>query len=174
MFKTPAARAAEEIIEKLEGRGGFDHWWGGIARTDQREVIDAITGIIKAMSAPAAPAPRPKLEIITGGSDREIYVDGRYIADETDPVIMAAQRIARALGADVDETDDPSPQPYTYFIAYRWMSGFDHGPGQVWHTRATPIEGIDSLEESRLKIKRDNPKLGEIVITNFICTDGPS
>lgn len=120
-------------------------------------------------------ADRPKLEIVTGDDGiAQFYINGAYVADTDDTPLTVAQHVARALGADVDETDDPMPQPYVYFIAYNWMSAHDNGCGQVWHTRTTPIEDAESLEASRQRIKADNPERGEIVIVNFIYVDGPS
>jgi hypothetical protein len=191
--KTPAARAAEGIIETLEGRGGFDHWWGGIARVDQREIADAITGIIEAGHVPAAvpAAPlRPKLEIIRPDDESvEIYVDGKEIASANHDadgwngmgrLVDAAQAIARALGADIVVADDPAPQPYRYYvtfmIAMKRNGGFDYMPAVRWLDLPRAIEGpedTDRLCAEFAAAHRDYPA-ENIRITSFIYIEGPS
>jgi hypothetical protein len=134
--------------------------------------VAAVAGAARHVAAAlAAPAPRPKLEIVEGGTGvAELYLNGKYVADTDDSTLEVAQRLARALGADVDEVADPAPQPYVYFIAYRHNGGV----GSVWHTRLTPIEDAAGEAESRAHIDALHPEFGGVVITNFICTDGPS
>ena len=40
-------KKAEKIISMLNGRGGFDDWWGNIDEDIQEEIIDEITKILK-------------------------------------------------------------------------------------------------------------------------------
>lgn len=42
-----AVSAAEKIIDNLEDRSGFDHWWGGIDAEVQREIQLEIASIIQ-------------------------------------------------------------------------------------------------------------------------------
>lgn len=37
---------AEKIIALLNGRGGFEHWWGDIDEDTKREIIEEIDGVI--------------------------------------------------------------------------------------------------------------------------------
>lgn len=119
----------------------------------------------------ARSAPRPKLEIVEGGvGTAELYIDGRYVADTDDTALEVAKRLARALGADVDEVADPAPHPYTYFIAYQGEKGH---VGNAWWTSPAPIENPDVVRKLTEQIKADKPELGGVVITNFIFIDGP-
>jgi hypothetical protein len=139
--------------------------------------VAAVAGAARHVAAAlAAPAPRPKLEIVRTDDGVSFYLNGKCL-DETQPTRNAcyaaesiAKELARALGADVDEVADPAPQPYVYFIAYRHNGGV----GSVWHTRLTPIEDAAGEAESRAHIDALHPEFGGVVITNFICTDGPS
>jgi hypothetical protein len=120
-------------------------------------------------------ADRPKLEIVRAkdGAD-EIFVNGKFLADSTDSAVVAAQRVARALGADIDEVDDPTPQPYTYFVAYDWVSSTQNGRGQCWANVPKAIEGNDDLQAVVRDIRANSPHMTSVIVTNFICTDGPS
>lgn len=40
-------RVVEVVMEELESRGGFDHWWGGIERDVQEEILHALNGRVK-------------------------------------------------------------------------------------------------------------------------------
>lgn len=117
---------------------------------------------------------RPKLQITCTGNLVEFYVDGRLIADDMDSVETIAKAVARALGADVEDADEPDAQPYTYFIAYIATMPGVTSHGNVWWTCGQAIEGKADLDAVKVEIQRAHPDLGEIVITNFICTDGPS
>lgn len=48
-----ASSAGQAVIELLEGRKGFDWWWHDIREDDQREIIDAIEGVV-VLKAPCA------------------------------------------------------------------------------------------------------------------------
>jgi hypothetical protein len=36
----------EAIIKELNGRGGFDHWWGNIDEDIQDEIIESLINIL--------------------------------------------------------------------------------------------------------------------------------
>lgn len=132
---------------------------------------------------------RPKVQIVRPdvhdieANAVEVYIDGKFILGASrahhghvsiEAIRSAARHVARALGADVEDAAEPDAQPYVYFIAYAYTKGkYIHGTGSVWHTRPTPIEDAASELASREAIQRDHPDFDEVVITNFICTDGP-
>lgn len=129
---------------------------------------------------------RPKLEVVRPADDVvELYVNGKFVLSASydmhgtvgmEAIQAAARHVARALGADVVPVDAPSRQPYTYFVTYVALT---NGPiigqrfGFIWCTRSKEIEGAADTEDVVAAIKADRPGLDNIVITNFICTDGP-
>lgn len=133
--------------------------------------VAAVAGAARHVAAAlAAPAPRPKLEVVTTGGLDEYYVNGKAVADDMDQPTTIARRVARALGADIDETDDPAPQPYMYFVVYQSEEG---RIGNTWWTGPEPIETPGAVRSLTEEIKADKPELGGIVVTNFILMDGP-
>lgn len=37
----------EEVFSELDGRSGFDHWWGGIEEDVADEILDALTARVQ-------------------------------------------------------------------------------------------------------------------------------
>lgn len=37
----------EEVFSELDGRSGFDHWWGGIEKDVADEILDELTDRVK-------------------------------------------------------------------------------------------------------------------------------
>ncbi len=40
-------RLAWKVIKFFDGRGGFDHWWGGIDEETQDEIFDELRQLIR-------------------------------------------------------------------------------------------------------------------------------
>ena len=80
---------------------------------------------------------KPKLSIVREDDEHtEVWIDGRFIIgagyDELGSkgmaaVESAARHVARALGAEVETTDDPGRPPYRYFVSYQY-SGVHRDP----------------------------------------------
>ncbi len=119
---------------------------------------------------------RPKVQIVTSDVlDVEVYLNGKMITSNMVGFQEAARELARALGADVEDAGEPDPQPYTYFIAYHAVPGPGvTNIGNMWWTGFRAIEGKADLDVVKAEIERQRPELGNVVITNFIFTDGPS
>lgn len=121
---------------------------------------------------------RPRLEIVRfANGNVEFYIDGKCVEgiaprDGIENAICAAAAVAGALGADVvGEVDEPMPQRYRYFVVYQG----EHGHvGNAFHTTPTPIEGASGIMRLTEEIMKAKPTYGRVVVTNFICTDGPS
>lgn len=45
--KKEARFVARMVLRNLEGRAGFDHWWGEIDEDIQREIMDDLTGVVQ-------------------------------------------------------------------------------------------------------------------------------
>lgn len=45
--KQEARFVARMVLRDLEGRAGFDHWWGGIDADTQHEIMDDLTGVVR-------------------------------------------------------------------------------------------------------------------------------
>jgi hypothetical protein len=137
---------------------------------------------------------RPKLEIVDYGAADHVafFVNGAEVgeaydednADSRSRTKVArdiAEAVARALGADVEHADEPSRQPYTYFISYFWLGGDGVArPGSCWVERPTDIErGADTngiAEDIMADLNgRGEPfrRVSRVIITGFTCTDGP-
>lgn len=41
-MSSKAHKIVTEVISELDGRGGFDHWWGGIEEDIQEEILEAL------------------------------------------------------------------------------------------------------------------------------------
>jgi|ERR1044071_9448473 hypothetical protein len=132
-------------------------------------------------------ADRPKLEIVrTDDGADEIYVNGKFLTDSTDSAATAAQRVARALGADIDITGDPTPQPYRYFITFNsfervtWRHFWKvvANPGVVtagaWFDLDKEIDSPADTQAiaARIAERFDTPTI--VIITGFVYVDGPS
>jgi hypothetical protein len=121
-------------------------------------------------------ADRPKLEIVRTEDGVDVWLGGKIVSQHVghlaklEAVEETARAIAAALGADIDETDDPAPQPYTYFVVYQSEKGH---VGNAWLTNPGPIETADAMRNITDQITARKPELGGVVITNFIYIDGP-
>lgn len=126
---------------------------------------------------------RPKVQVIRPGDETiEVYIDGKQIAyvnhDEhgwsgMTAMYEAVKATATLLGADFEDTDEPDAQPYTYFIAYTSKVGNTQNIGTAWWTGTRAIESKADLDGIVAEIQAARPDLGTVVVTNFICTDGP-
>jgi hypothetical protein len=116
---------------------------------------------------------RPKVQIIRTGTLPEVYVDGKYVTDDMDDFGRVVRELARALGADVEDAAEPDRQPYTYYVAYDWKGDGVQGVGYSWLTRPGAIESAADTDDIVARIRENSPKMKSVMITNFICTDGP-
>lgn len=137
---------------------------------------------------------RPKLEIVNYGGPEQvfIYVGGKMVAqtytndnaDSRDRVrllIDAAREIGQALGADVAEADEPTRQPYRYFIAYAvflrgwrgWFIGGRQIVGSRWFDLDQDIDGPDDTRRLAEIIAADIPGRVIVTITGITYIDGP-
>ena len=176
MDQQQARLAAQAAVGVLSGRKGFDWWWGELDGELTTEILDAIAEKIAGypVTMPVPVTARPKVQIVRGEDGVSFYLNGKCL-DETAPEQNAcyaaesiAKELARALGADVEDADEPDAQAYRYFVAYQHPTG----PGSSWVTRPTPIEDADSEREVRDEIAKATG-CAWVVITNFILTDGP-
>lgn len=122
---------------------------------------------------------RPRLEILRSEDGIEIYLDGKEVTShighlaKLEAVEDTARAVAEVLGADIGRVDEPSPQPYTYFIAYFWTKGTSNGHGCYWITRDREIiTGDDG--DAVMRVIAAERGYTAASLTNFICTDGPS
>jgi hypothetical protein len=131
---------------------------------------------------------RLKLEIVRTEDAIDVWLGGKIVSQhighlaKLEAVEEAARDIAAVLGADVVHTDEPSRQPYTYFIS---NFGIEAGtrearPGNCWMKRSTDIESGADTDEIAESIKADlngrvEPlrRVSHVIVTGFTCTDGP-
>lgn len=43
-----ARRIVKRVLRDLDDRSGFDHWWGGIDRSIQKEIVNDLTAVVAA------------------------------------------------------------------------------------------------------------------------------
>ena len=124
---------------------------------------------------------KPKLEIVRTEDDVDIYIDGRRVTSHTghlaklEAVTDVARELGHALGADVIDADEPSPQPYRYYVVFEYDDRDKFGTranGATWVDLDTEIGGPDGITTVQQMIFEEF-QYERILITNFICADGP-
>lgn len=130
---------------------------------------------------------RPKLEIVRTDTGVAFYLNGKCL-DETTPDRNAcyaaesiAKELARALGAEVVDADQPTPEPYRYFITYAvlatgWKAALVN-PGQVlcsrWVSLDKDIEGPADTEAISRMIADEFSYPVLVNILGVTLMDGP-
>lgn len=141
---------------------------------------------------------RPKLEIVKPAvhdpeaNDVEIYIDGKFIAGGSRAhhpaaslaaIEAVARHVARALGADIDVTDDPMPQPYRYFVTFAvlrtgwraaltgWSAGQIHA--SYWFDLDKDVDGPADTQALADTIAERFPYPVIVTVTGVTYVDGP-
>lgn len=121
---------------------------------------------------------RPKFEVVRNDDLIEVYVNGKCVdGGITESAAETARAVARALGADVVDTDEPSRQPYRYFLAFVGTSGVFQGTYNAFVEVPDPIEDRDTmyaaLGRAVAAFAREGTRITNTAVTNFILVDGP-
>lgn len=139
-------------------------------------------------------ADRPKLEIVNYGSTDQVFlfVDGKEVTcawneanadgrSRVQAVADTARAVARALGADVVDADEPTRQLHTYFIGFAslrtgWRAALtDVGQihGGRWFKIDHEIDGPRDTQAIADEIAKGFPYPVVITITGITYIDGP-
>lgn len=125
----------------------------------------------------------PKLEIVRDEDTVAVWIGGKSVMDHTghvnrlDLIERTACAVADALGADVEHTNDPSRQPYRYFLAFVGTNGRFHGTYNAFVEVPDAIEDLDTmraaLDCALTAFAREGTRITNTAVTNFILIDGP-
>lgn len=130
---------------------------------------------------------KPKLEIVRPDDEHvEVWIGGKEVAranyDEHGSSGMGAvedtaRAVAKVLGAEVEETDDPSRQPYRYFLAFVGTAGGWFGHYNAFVEVPDAIEDVDTMRAALAMalaaFAGEGTRITNPALTNFILVDGP-
>lgn len=59
MSSDQAKKIVKVVLDDLDGRSGFDHWWGGIDVDIQNEIRATLVGLVDGVLDAGTPTPKP-------------------------------------------------------------------------------------------------------------------
>lgn len=127
-----------------------------------------------------------RLEIVRPDDEHiEVWIGGREVASANHDehgwsgmrdIEETARAVAKVLGAAVEETGDPTPKPWTYFIGFAAHRSDSHEVssfGNHWIDRPHAVESADDVTDIEREIAQDYASGTVVKVISLQLFDSP-